>query len=102
MMGRVNKVTRGQVYAVLTPHNLQADWIPGKGTESLYKRIDEEHQGTLKDPIPYEGNMVLENGKYYSQNGKTYKCIRDTGIPVYDDLATLATIQGGQYVEEVE
>ena len=93
---------KGTLYAVITPHNLQADWIPGKGTESLYRRIDEEHEGTLEDPIPYDGNMILENGKYYSQDGKTYKCIRDTGIPVYDSLATLATVQGGSYVEEVE
>lgn len=66
----------------------------------MYKRIDEEHQGTLEDPIPYNGNMILENGKYYSQDGVIYKCIRDTGIPVYDDLATLATVQGGSYVEK--
>lgn len=92
---------KGTLYKVYSPHNLQADWIPGKGTESLYVRIDEEHKGTLEDPIPYDGNMILENGKYYSQDGKTYKCIRDTGIAVYDSLATLATVAGGQYVEEV-
>ena len=92
---------KGTLYKVLQAHALQSDWIPRKGTESLYVRIDEEHEGTLEDPIPYDGNMILENGKYYSQDGKTYKCIRDTGIPVYDSLATLATVQGGQYVEEV-
>lgn len=92
---------KGTLYKVLQAHALQSDWVPGTGTESLYVRIDEEHEGTLKDPIPYDGNMILENGKYYTQNGKTYKCIRDTGIAVYDDLATLATVQGGQYVEEV-
>lgn len=89
------------LYKVMQSHKLQADWIPGQGTESLYERIDETHAGTLEDPIPYSGNMRLELGKYYSQGGKTYKCIRDTGIPVYDDLVTLATVGGGSYVEEV-
>lgn len=92
---------KGTLYKVLQAHALQEDWVPGTGTESLYVRIDESHEGTLEDPIPYNGNMILENGKYYTQNGKTYKCIRDTGIAVYDDLAILATVQGGQYVEEV-
>lgn len=73
----------------------QSDWIPDDGTESLYTRIDETHAGTTDDPIPYEGNMALENGKYYRQDGVTYLCIRDTVNPVYHTLAELV----GQYVE---
>lgn len=73
-------------------------YIPGTvGTESLFSVIDETHAGTLDNPIPYEGNMVLENGKYYSQNGVTYLCIRDTVNPVYHELSALV----GLYVEEV-
>lgn len=49
------------------------------------------------DPIPYCGNMALESGKYYSQDGKVYKCTRDTGNPVYNALSELV----GLYVEEV-
>lgn len=52
--------------------------------------------GTPEDPIPYGGNMVLEAGKYYSQAGVTYRCTRDTGIPVYHDLADSV----GLYVEK--
>ena len=74
-----------------------AEWVPGVGTESLYARIDETHAGTLDDPIPYEGNMALESGKYYSQSGVVYKCIRDTVNPVYHALADLV----GLYVEAV-
>lgn len=70
-------------------------WVPGVGTESLYARIDETHAGTLADPIPYDGNMELFNGKYYSQNGVVYLCNRDTGAPVYHALADLV----GLYVE---
>lgn len=70
-------------------------WVPGVGTESLYARIDETHTGTKDDPIPYDGNMALTAGLYYSQNGVTYLCIRDTGNPVYHALSDLV----GLYVE---
>ena len=73
----------------------QAEWIPGEGTESLYVRIDEENDGSLDNPIPYEGNMALENGKYYSQDGVIYLCNRDTGTPVHNALKDLV----GIYVE---
>lgn len=76
----------------------QADWIPGQGTESLYTRIDEEHEGTLEDPIPYNGNMELFEGLYYSQNDIVYHCIRNTETPVYHALADLV----GLYVEVVQ
>ena len=56
-----------------------------------------EEYGTLENPIPYEGNMILENGKYYSQDGVTYLCNRDTINPVYNALKTLINI----YVKEV-
>lgn len=75
----------------------QADWIPGNGTAALYVRIDETHAGTLADPIPYDGNMELKAGLYYTQSGVTYLCNRNTGQPVYNSLAELA----GLYVEMV-
>ena len=77
---------------------IQEQWIPGEGTESLYTVIDETHAGTQDDPIPYDGNMALENGKYYIQNETVYKCTRDTEIPVYNALADLI----GIYVEVAE
>ena len=43
-------------------------------------------------------NYIGRGGDF--QDGKTYKCIRNTDIAAYDSLATLATVQGGQYVEE--
>jgi hypothetical protein len=72
-------------------------YVPGDGTESLYVRIDELHSGTVDDPIPYNGNMALEYGKYYSENGKVYFCNRDTVNPVYNNLADLV----GLYVEVI-
>ena len=71
---------------------IQEQYIPGEGTESLYTVIDETHAGTQEDPIPYDGNMALENGKYYIQDETVYKCTRDTEIPVYHALAELIGI----------
>lgn len=90
-------VYNGDLYKVLQSHTSQGTWPPGAGTESLYTRIDEQHDGTKYDPIPYSGNMALEAGKYYRQSGKTYLCNRDTGNPVYHALAELV----GLYVTEV-
>ena len=90
-------VYNGDLYKVLQAHTSQDTWLPGTGTESLYTRIDEQHDGTKYDPIPYSGNMALEAGKYYSQSGKTYLCNRDTGNPVYHALTELV----GIYVTEV-
>lgn len=88
----------GELYKVLQAHTSQEGWRPGAGTESLYTRIDEQHDGSKYDPIPYSGNMALENGKYYTQDGVLYLCNRDTGNPVYHDLVALV----GLYVEVVE
>lgn len=93
------KFTYGnKLYSCLNANpSFQSSWIPGVGTESLYAVIDETHAGTLEDPIPYDGNMALENGKYYSQGGHIYLCNRDTVNPVYNPLADLV----GLYVELV-
>lgn len=88
------------IYKVIQPDGLtiQEQYIPGEGTESLYAVINETNAGTQEDPIPYNGNMALENGKYYSQDGAIYLCNRDTEIPVYQDLKDLV----GLYVTAVE
>lgn len=92
-------VSAGSLFKVLQDHTSQSTWAPGAtGTESLYTRIDEEHDGTKYDPIPYNGNMELKNGLYYSQDNVLYHCTRDTGNPVYNALSELV----GIYVEVVE
>ena len=75
-----------------------AHYIPGVGTESLFSVVDEQHAGTKTDPIPYEPTMEIYNGMYYTQNGVLYLCFRDSGQPLYHDLAALV----GIYVEVVE
>ena len=91
------KVQRnGKLWRVLQAHTSQAGWEP-ENAASLWTEICESHAGTLEDPIPYSGNMALESGKYYIQDGKVYRCIRDTVNPVYNALSELV----GLYVEEV-
>ena len=67
------------LYEAIQPHTLSEQWIPGVGTESLYKVVQEEHKGTKDDPIPWQQNMALELKKYYIESGVTYLCIRDSG-----------------------
>lgn len=86
----------GKLYKVVQAHTSQETWTPDI-TASLYTRIDEVHDGSKYDPIPYEGNMTLYNGKYYIEGGLTYLCNRDTGNPVYNKLSELV----GIYVEVV-
>ena len=86
----------GKLYKVVQAHTSQADWAPNV-VPALFTRIDEQHDGTKYDPIPYDGNMAIEAGKYYSQDGVTYRGTRDTVNPVYQPLAELV----GLYVEAV-
>ena len=91
------KVQRGgKLWRCKQAHTAIATWEP-ENAASLWEVINETHSGTQGDPIPYDGNMELEAGKYYSQSGKTYLCNRDTGNPVYHALAELV----GVYVTEV-
>jgi hypothetical protein len=93
------KFTHGEkLYKTLQAQlTIAAHYPPGIGTESLYTEICETHDGSKYDPIPYSGNMALENGKYYIQDGVTYLCKRDTGNAVYDKLSDLV----GLYVETI-
>ena len=91
------KVQRsGRLWRCIQAHTSQTGWEPEKAA-SLWTEICESHAGTLEDPIPYNGNMALESGKYYSQDGKVYRCTRDTGNPVYNALSELV----GLYVEKI-
>lgn len=91
------KVQRnGNLWRCLQVHTSMETWEPENAT-SLWEQINETHAGTMEDPIPYEGNMALVSGLYYIQDGVIYRCIRDTGNPVYNALSELV----GIYVENI-
>lgn len=85
-----------KLWEVIQAHTSQLGWEPDV-TASLWKQINETHTGELSDPIPYDGNMILENGKYYIQSNEIYLCNRDTINPVYSSLLELT----GIYVEKI-
>jgi hypothetical protein len=86
------------LYKARQAHTSQADWTPDVAV-SLWEMIPEPGQGDTPDnPIPYSGNMALEKDKYYTQDGVTYRCFRDTINPVVAALKDLV----GLYVEVVE
>ena len=87
------------LYETLQAHKLQETWKPGIDTASLYKVVEAGHAGTIEDPIPWAQGMAVENGKYYTDQGVTYKGIRDTGMPMAYDLKDLVS---GGFVEVVE
>lgn len=68
------------------------DQFPSEDTAALYEEINETNKGTYADPIPYNNNMQLFEGKYYIQNEIIYKCTRNTGQAIYNDLSELVDI----------
>ena len=92
----------GKLWAARTAHTITEIYAPSIDTAALWTEVTEDYvdgveQGTLENPIAYDGNMALENGKYYEQDGEVYLCTRDTVVPVYNALADLV----GIYVERV-
>ena len=86
----------GKLWRTLQAHTSQVGWEPVTAA-ALWEQINETHAGTLEDPIPYDGNMALEAGKYYMQDYAVYLCILDTVTPVHHALSDLA----GLYVEMI-
>lgn len=85
------------LYEVVQKHTLQADWVPGVETASLYKVVSATHAGTKEDPIPYQQMMAIEQGKYYTEDGILYVGILTTQTGYPNKLSELFTL-----VEKVE
>ena len=86
----------GRLWRCRQAHSAITGWEPPNAA-SLWEQVCESHTGAEDDPIPYNGNMALVEGLYYTQDGVWYRCIRDTGNPVYHALSALM----GLYVEKV-
>ena len=86
----------GKLWRCRQAHSAIVGWEP-PNVASLWEQVCESHTGAEDDPIPYEGNMALTSGLYYAQDYRLFRCIRDTGNPVYHRLEELV----GLYVEFV-
>lgn len=84
------------LYRVRQPHVSQLGWEP-ENYPAGWKYIDIVHAGTREDPIPAAVNMEYFEGKFYSENGNLYLCIRDS----LDAVAYLPSELVGQYFEVV-
>lgn len=84
-----------KLFKVLQTHTPQEDWRPD-ATASLYVQVVADDSGTIDNPIAFELNMELVEGKYYTEEGVKYLCTRSLAQSVWH-LAYLV----GQYVEVV-
>ena len=96
----------GILWKTETPHTTQENWRPSIHTASIWTAINEEHAGTIEDPIPVPEQLTsfeYEWGKYYSESGTLYICDRQGGKS--GDKYTLAYKPSqliGQYFSVVE
>lgn len=85
------------LYKVIQAHTAQADWLPS-ATPALYGLVGTdvsaggEHAGTKEDSIPYEQMMVIEQGKYYTEDGILYVGLMDAPNGYPNDLKDLPTL----------
>lgn len=84
-----------KLFKVLQTHTPQDEWRPDT-TASLYVQVVADDAGTIDNPIAFEVNMELVEGKYYTEDGVKYLCVRELAQCVWH-LADLV----GNYVEVV-
>lgn len=84
-----------KLFKVLQTHTPQDEWRPDT-TASLYVQVVADDAGTIDNPIAFEVNMELVEGKYYTEDGVKYLCVRALAQSVWH-LADLI----GNYVEIV-
>lgn len=87
----------GNLWKARQTHTAMEVYPPSIHTASLYEVINEEHEGTINDPIPYIPPMEIEEGKYYTQYDVLYKCTRSSGTALTHELLSLV----GIYVEMI-
>lgn len=77
-----------KLYKCRQVHGSEAQFTPDM-IPALWEVIVEKHAGTLEDPIPYDPNMVVYEGLYYTYADVLYRCRRDSGVPLYAEPAAL-------------
>jgi len=91
---------QASLYKCVQAHTSQSTWNP-KDTPALWANVSEESQeadGSREHPFEWQSGMTSYNGKYYTENGILYLCIRDSGNPLYFPIASLI----GTYFQIVE
>lgn len=85
------------VYRVRQDINEVLEVYPPSVVPALYEVIEMIHSGDIDDPIPYVAPMEIFKGKYYTEEGVKFICIRDSGVALTHSLNDLV----GIYVEFV-
>ena len=93
-IGRVLKqgqlcVYNDKVWRARQEHTVLEVYPPSMDTASLYEVIEKIHTGEKDDPIPYAPPMEIFDGKYYSENGILYLCIRNSDTALTHELSML-------------
>lgn len=84
-----------RLWKVRQAHTVSEEWKPNVAT-SLYVQVVADDAGTIDNPIAFEVNMELVEGKYYTEDDVKYLCVRALAQCVWH-LADLV----GNYVEIV-
>ena len=82
---------QASLYKCVQAHTSQSAWNP-KDAVSLWANVSEESQeadGSREHPFAWESGMTSYNGKYYTEEGILYLCIRDSGNPLYFPISSL-------------
>ncbi len=82
------------LYKCILAHTVQESWTPS-ASSTLWLNISEEAQeadGSLEHPYAWEQGMISYEGKYYTEDGKLYICIRDSISALYHNIADLISI----------
>lgn len=82
-------VYNDKVWRSRQEHTVLEVYPPSMDTASLYEVIEKIHTGEKDDPIPYTPPMEIFDGKYYSENGILYLCIRNSDTALTHELSML-------------
>ncbi len=82
---------QASLYKCVQAHTSQSTWNP-KDAVSLWANVSEESQeadGSREHPFAWTSGMTSYEGKFYTEEGVLYLCIRDSGNPLYFPIASL-------------
>ena len=82
-------VYNDKVWRSRQEHTVLEVYPPSMDTASLYEVIEIIPTGEKDDPIPYTPPMEIFDGKYYSENGILYLCIRNSDTALTHELSSL-------------